>query len=83
MGAELANALLVEAPMTLAELHTARMHYQHLADILRTSGPRFGNALRDAVTFHNIAARRITGVRREAARRAALQDEPELLEIRA
>lgn len=82
VGAEIANALLTEAPLTSAELDALRTHYASLAALCEVSGPRFSNPRRDAVDMHNRAVRRMRGIRDEARRRATLEDEQDLLEIR-
>jgi hypothetical protein len=81
IGAETANALVTEAPLTTAELTLLAAHYRALAALCEASGPRFSNARRDAVDMHNRAIRRLRGIRDEARRRA-LEHEDELLEIR-
>jgi hypothetical protein len=81
ISAETANALVTEAPLTNAELDLLRTHFAALFKILEVSGPRFSNARRDAANMHDRAVRRLRGIRDEAKRRAAMQDEDELLEI--
>lgn len=81
IGAETCNALITEAPLTTTELHALREHFVGLAGMMEISGPRFSNPRRDAVDMHNRAVRRLRGIRDEQRRRAALQDEDELLEI--
>ncbi len=82
VGADTCNALITEAPLSNAELELLRIHFAGLEQMLVNSGPRFSNARRDAVDMHNRAVRRMRGIRDEARRRAALEDEPELMEIR-
>jgi hypothetical protein len=82
VGAETANALLTEAPLTTTELDALRTHYAALADMCEVSGPRFSNPRRDAVDMHNRAVRRMKGIRDEARRRATMAEEDDLLEIR-
>lgn len=82
VGAELANALITEAALTVPELQALQSHFRALHEACDISGPRFSNARRDAVDMHNRAVRRLRGIRDEAKRRAALAEEEELLEIR-
>ena len=81
IGAETANALVTNSPLTTEELDALRQHFAGLHRSLSISGPRFTNALRDASDMHNRTVRRIKGLREEAARRAALAEDDELLEI--
>lgn len=81
IGAELCNVLITEAPATTDELHALREHFLSLHQALTVSGPRFSNPARDAVDMHNRAVRRLKGIKDEARRRAALEVDPELLEI--
>ena len=82
VGAETANALITEAPLTTEELELLRDHYAKLTALCETAGPRFSIPRRDAVDMHNRAVRRMRGIRDEAKRRAALEEEEQLLEIR-
>ena len=81
VGAETANALITEAPLTTEELTALRDHYRVLYDLLKDSGPRFTQSLRDAVDMHNRAIRRLRGIRDEAKRKETEREEDELLEI--
>ncbi len=80
MNVFLANALITGAPLTTEELACMRTHFVELVRLLAMSGPRFVNARNDAVRLHNSVIARIKG-EREALRRRALEDEPELMEI--
>ena len=82
VGAELANALVTEAPLSQAELHALREHFRDLESRCVISGPRFSNARRDAIDMHNRAVRRLRGIRDEIKRRAAMAEDDDLLEIR-
>ena len=82
VSAETANALVTEAPLTNDELNLLREHFSGLHGLLTHSGPRFSNARRDAADMHNRAVRRLRGIRDEARRRAALEHDDELMEIR-
>jgi hypothetical protein len=81
IGAELCNTLITEAPATIPELHTLRMHFAEVERLLVLSGPRFAGPRRDAIDMHNRAVRRIKGIIDERKRRQALEDEPQLMEI--
>lgn len=81
IGAETCNALITSAPLTNEELNNLRVHFAALEAMLVMSGPRFSNARRDAIDMHNRAVRIIKGMREAERQRAALQEEPELLEI--
>lgn len=81
VGAETANALITEAPLSVPELTVLREHFAALAALCSESGPRFANARRDAVDMHNRAVRRLRGIRDEARRRATLAEEDDLMEI--
>lgn len=81
VGADTCNALITEAPLTQDELHALRVHFAALERLCVISGPRFGPARQVAVEFHNRCVRRIKGLKEEAKRRAAMEEEPELLEI--
>lgn len=81
VGADTCNALITDAPLTTVELHTLRLHFAALEAMCVISGPRFGSARRDAVDMHNRAVRRLKGIKDEERRRAALAEDPELLEI--
>jgi len=83
IGAELCNVLITEAPATNEELDALRLHFRDLESALRISGPRFSGPRRDAIDMHNRAVRRMKGIRDEARRRAALEEESELIEISA
>lgn len=80
LGAELANALVTNATVTEQELRALAEHFRALADQCQISGPRFAGPRRDAIDMHNRAVRRLRGLHEEA-RRAALADPDELLEI--
>lgn len=81
IGAELANALITQAPLSTEELTALRLHFHALAGACNISGPRFSNARRDAIDMHNKAVLRLRGIRDEAKRRAAMTDDDELMEI--
>lgn len=81
VGADTCNALITDAPLTQDELHTLRLHFAGLERLCVISGPRFGQARQIAVEFHNRCVRRIRGIKEEAKRRAALEEDEELLEI--
>ena len=81
VGAETANALITEAPLTTEELTALRDHYRVLYDLLKDSGPRFTQSLRDAVDMHNRAIRRLRGIRDEAKRRETEKADEDLIEI--
>lgn len=80
--AETANALVTEAFLSTDELTMLREHYSALCMSLACSGPRFSSARRDAADMHNRAVRRLRGIRDEARRRATMEQEDDLLEIR-
>lgn len=82
VGADTCNALITEAPLTNAELDLLRLHFAGLEQMLVRSGPKFSNARQDAVGMHNRAVRRMRGIRDEIARRAALAENEELMEIK-
>lgn len=81
IGAETCNALITEAPLSTEELTGLREHFRVLYTMCEQSGPRFSNARRDAVDMHNRATRRLRGIRDEAKRQAALQEDEDLMEI--
>lgn len=82
VGADTCNALITEAPLSNAELDLLRLHFATLEQMLVNSGPRFSNARRDCVDMHNRAVRRIRGIRDEARRKATIQEDDALMEIR-
>jgi hypothetical protein len=82
VGADTCNALITEAPLTNEELDLLRVHFAALEQMMVISGPRFSNARRDAVDLHNRAVKRMRGIRDEVRRRAAMETEEELMEIR-
>ena len=59
MGVEIANAIVVNAPLTKAQVECALEHYAQLEAMLRVSGPRFANHRRDAAEYHNKALARL------------------------
>jgi hypothetical protein len=81
VGAEMANALVTEAPLTTAELTLLMTHFRALYDALQISGPRFTQSSRDAVDMHNRAVRRLKGIRDEAKRREMERKDDDLMEI--
>ena len=81
IGAETCNALITEAPLSTAELHALKDHFAALHTACVISGPRFTNATRDSTDMHNRAVRRLRGIRDEAKRRAALQEDDDLMDI--
>lgn len=82
IGADTCNALVTEAPLTNEELDLLRAHFAGLEQMLVRSGPKFSNARQDAVNMHNRAVKRMRGIRDEVRRRAALQEEEGLIEIK-
>jgi hypothetical protein len=82
VGADTCNALITEAPLTNEELDLLRVHFAGLERMMVISGPRFSNARRDAVDMHNRAVKRMRGIRDEVRRRATMQEDDELMEIR-
>jgi hypothetical protein len=81
IGADTCNALITEAPLTVAELHKLREHFAALAEMCVISGPRFGASRQAAVDFHNRCVRRLRGIRDEVKRRA-MEEEDGLMEIK-
>jgi hypothetical protein len=80
--AETCNALITEAPLQQIELEALRTHFLALSDLCGMSGPRFSAPRRDAIDMHNRVVRRLRGIRDEARRRATMQEDDELLELR-
>jgi hypothetical protein len=81
MSVRLANALVTQAPMTMTQLDTVRLFYEHLAAMLLAAGPTFSPTRAQAVILHNTAVRRINGWRDDIRRRAREEEEAKLLEI--
>lgn len=81
MNTRLANALITQAPMTMVQLNTVRLHFEKLAYMMLISGPAFSPMRRSAIDLHNQAVRRINGEHELRRRRAKEDEEERLLEI--
>lgn len=81
MNTRLANALVTQAPMTMVQLDTVRLHFERLAQMMLISGPVFSPMRRSAIEMHNKAVRRINGHMEDIRRRAKEDEEERLLEI--
>lgn len=81
MNTRLANALVTQAPMTMVQLDTVRLHFEKLAHMMLISGPAFSPMRRSAIEMHNTAVRRINGEFQLQRQKAREDLEERLLEI--
>lgn len=82
MSAAIANALIVNSPLSIDQLDMAFRHYEALAIMLQYSGPRFVEAREEAKRQGNVALSRMRGLReREEQQRRIAADDDGLREI--
>jgi hypothetical protein len=83
MSTMIANALIVDSPLSAAQLELAYHHFVDLAERLQFSGPRFSQAREEARDLGNKALARIRSDRDRAEQQQRQRERDDgLMEIR-
>lgn len=82
MSAAIANALVVNSPLSLEQLDAAFRHFEAVVLLLQHSGPRFVEAREEAKRLGNVALARLRAQRERAEQLRRIQaDDDGLREI--